>query len=87
MSVIEALALGVPVLISNRVNTAEEIEADKAGYVADDDLAGTTSLISRWCDTSSETRDVMRDNAKKCFVQRFEINRAVESLLKVLLEP
>ena len=86
MSVIEALALGVPVLISNRVNTAQEIEVDKAGYVADDDLAGTTSLITRWCETSSEAREAMRRNARECFSRRYEIDRAVHSLLAILLE-
>ena len=86
MSVIEALALGVPVLISNRVNTAGEIEADNAGYVATDDLAGTTSLINRWCDTSPDVKDAMRRNARECFTRRFEINHAVDSLLDILSE-
>ncbi|MFL6514941.1 MAG: glycosyltransferase, partial [Chthoniobacterales bacterium] len=87
MAVIEALALGVPVLISNRVNTAGEIESDRAGYVASDDLAGTTSLIKRWIETSPDVKQSMARNARACFARRYEINRAVDSLLEILAEP
>jgi glycosyltransferase involved in cell wall biosynthesis len=87
MAVIEALAAGVPVLISNRINTAHEIETNHAGYVANDDLLGTKSLIERWRDTAIADRDTMRQNARNCFANRFEINRAVDSLLEILSEP
>lgn len=86
MAVVEALSFGVPVLISNRINTAAEIENDRAAYVASDDLPGTTSLIERWCNTSGTEKELMRQNAKKCFANRFEINRAVDSLLEILTQ-
>ena len=50
-AVVEALAAGVPVLISNRVNIWREIEADRAGFVESDNLDGTTRLLQRWIDT------------------------------------
>jgi glycosyltransferase involved in cell wall biosynthesis len=87
MAVAEALAAGLPVLISNRVNIWREIEADGAGYVENDDLEGTQRLIERWLRTSDEKRAKMRDNARRCFMDRFEINRAALSLLSVLNEP
>jgi glycosyltransferase involved in cell wall biosynthesis len=87
LSVVEALAAGVPVLISNCVNIWREIDADGAGYVESDDLAGTTRLIQRWVQTSPSIRDTMRENARKCFGRRFEIHRAANSLLEVLREP
>jgi len=86
LSVVEALAAGVPVLISNCVNIWREIAADGAGYVENDDLAGTTRLIKRWVHTAPEMRDAMRENARKCFARRFEIHRAAQSLLDVLSE-
>ena len=86
MSVVEALAAGLPVLISNRVNIWREVEADHAGYVETDDLSGTTRLIERWLGTAEEDRQVMRANARNCFTNRFEINRAVDSLLSILTE-
>jgi glycosyltransferase involved in cell wall biosynthesis len=86
ISVVEALAVRVPVLISNRVNIWREIEADRAGYVETDDLAGTTRLLQHWTDTAPAEREMIRQNARRCFEQRFEINRAVDSLLQVLNE-
>jgi glycosyltransferase involved in cell wall biosynthesis len=86
ISVVEALAAGVPVLISNRVNIWREIDADRAGYVESDDVAGTTRLLQRWIDTPPAERDAIRRNARNCFERRFEINRAVDSLLQILNE-
>jgi glycosyltransferase involved in cell wall biosynthesis len=87
ISVVEALAAGVPVLISNRGNMWREIEADRAGYIESDDVDGTTRLLQRWIDIPAAERETIRGNARKCFEQRFEINRAVDSLLKILNEP
>ncbi|MDQ2867335.1 MAG: glycosyltransferase [Verrucomicrobiota bacterium] len=87
ISVVEALSYGVPVLISDRINIWREIEADRAGYVESDDLAGTTRLIERWLATSADDREKMRANARRCFLTRFEIGQAAESLLHILQTP
>jgi len=87
ISVVEALAASVPVLISNRVNIWREIEADRAGYVESDDLAGTTRLLQNWIGTAPAEREMVRQNARRCFEQRFEVDRAVDSLLQILNEP
>ena len=84
IAVVEALACGTPVLISNKVNIWREIAADEAGYVENDDLAGTTRLIERWLGTAPDVRAAMKGNARECFARRFEINRATDSLLEVL---
>src|SRR5256714_15503488 len=78
IAVAEALACGTPVLISNKINIWREIEADGAGYVENDDLAGTSSLLSRWVATPAETRARMQQNARECFANRFEIERATD---------
>ncbi len=87
ISVAEALAAGVPVLISNRVNIWREIDADQAGYVESDNVKGTTRLLQRWIDTAPDQRETIRQNARNCFERRFEIDRAVDSLLQILNEP
>lgn len=84
IAVVEALACGTPVLISNKVNIWREIAADEAGYVENDDLAGTARLLERWVNTTPGVRAAMKESARKCFAQNFEINRATDSLLKVL---
>ena len=86
IAVVEALACGTPVLISNKVNIWREIALDQAGYVENDDLAGTARLIERWIRTAPDVRAVMKENARKCFDRHFEINRATDSLLKALTE-
>jgi len=84
IAVVEALACGTPVLISNKVNIWREIAAGEAGYVENDDLAGTARLIERWLGTAPEIRTAMKENARACFARHFEINRATDSLLEVL---
>jgi glycosyltransferase involved in cell wall biosynthesis len=84
IAVVEALAAGTPVLISNKVNIWREIVADEAGYVGNDDLAGTRQMIERWVGTASDVRAAMKAKARECFARHFEINRATDSLLKVL---
>ncbi len=87
MSVVEALSAGVPALISNCVNIWREIEKDRAGYVDSDDLKGTRRLIQKWKDTPLADRESMRRNARECFARRFQLQRAVDSLLSILNEP
>ena len=84
IAVVEALACGTPVLISNKVNIWREIAAAEAGYVENDDLAGTAQLLERWVNTIPDVRATMKERASKCFAQHFEINRATDSLLEVL---
>lgn len=84
IAVAEALACGTPVLISNKVNIWREIETDGAGYVENDDLAGTAALLKRWLATPPERRSAMKQSAANCFMNRFEIERATDSLLAVI---
>jgi glycosyltransferase involved in cell wall biosynthesis len=87
IAVVEALACGTPVLISNKVNIWREIEADGAGYVENDDLAGTVALLNRWLATPAEIRFAMKQKATNCFASRFEIERATDSLLAAITNP
>lgn len=87
IAVAEALAVGRPVLISNKVNIWREIAADQAGFVAADTISGTEELISKWVTTSPMDRAAMGRNARRCFENRFEINRAAEHLLRIVTSP
>lgn len=86
IAIAEALACGKPVLISNKINIWREILEDGCGFVEDDDLAGTTRLLERWRATPESERAAMSERARACFAKRFEINRAVDSLIHVLEE-
>ena len=84
IAVVEALACGVPVLISNRVNIWREIEEDGAGSVQADDAAGTLALLENWRALDQAGRDRMRLAALACFSDRFHITRTAHELLALI---
>jgi glycosyltransferase involved in cell wall biosynthesis len=84
IAVSEALAAGVPVLISNKVNIWREIESDGAGMIAEDTLQGTCDILRDYVEMSTDKRLAMRERARRCFEQRFEITKAVKSFQAVL---
>jgi glycosyltransferase involved in cell wall biosynthesis len=82
--VAEALACGVPALISDKVNIWREVQGDGAGLVATDSLAGASSLLTSWMELSDAQKLHMRECARKSFEKRFEIHQASTTLLNVL---
>jgi glycosyltransferase involved in cell wall biosynthesis len=84
IAIAEALACGTPVLISKAVNIWREVVADGGGFAEEDNLAGTTRLLERWLALVPEARAEMSRQARASFAKRFEINRAVDSLLEVM---
>lgn len=84
IAVVEALACGVPALISDKVNIWREIESDGAGFVDTDTREGTQRLLERWLATPDTERAAMRERARESFARRFEIERATDSLLETL---
>ncbi len=84
IAVAEALACRVPVLISDKVNIWREIEADGAGLVEADDLAGTQRLLKRWAMLGEEDRGRMAERAEACFRKRFDVSRNARELISLL---
>ena len=84
IAVVEALACGLPVLISNKVNIWREIAADGAGLVAEDTVPGAAAQLKEWLALSGAQKQEMAQRALHCFVTRFEVHEAVRSLLDVL---
>lgn len=84
VAVAEALAVGVPALISNKVNIWREIECDRAGIVSEDTLEGTCRLLQSYAEMPAEKKLAMRQAAGECFEARFEIKKAAQSLFAVL---
>jgi glycosyltransferase involved in cell wall biosynthesis len=84
IAVAESLACGVPVLISSEVNIWREIEAANAGLVAPDTIEGTTTLLTRWQQLHQAERATMRQNARQCFAQHFDIEHSAARLLEVI---
>ena len=78
--VAEALACGVPVLTSDKVNIWREVQEAGAGLVAADDDAGTERLLDEWLALSSTERLAMRTAAVAAFRKHFEIESFVTRL-------
>jgi len=84
IAVAEALSCGKPVLISDQVNIAPEIEAARAGLVGTDDQEGTHLLLGRWKDLQPVERNLLVRSAYACFRARFDVASAAERLLAAL---
>ena len=80
----EALACGVPVLISDKVNIWREIVQDGAGFAEPDTLDGTVTLLKRWLGLSADELHQMRNRARACYKDRFEIQQAAKKLVSVI---
>lgn len=83
IAVAEALACGLPVLISNKVNIWREIRQSGAGLVNDDTADGAFQLLSSWASLSTQARKEMGVAARDVFNARFEIRRSAQSLLEL----
>jgi glycosyltransferase involved in cell wall biosynthesis len=86
IAVVEALACGLPVLISDKVNIWQEICADRAGLVAEDTLEGTVNLLQRWLALTIEEQKAMAVTAKTAFASRFAIEHAARRCLQIFQE-
>ena len=82
--VAEALACGVPVLLSDKVNTAPAIAEHGAGLVADDTVAGTLQLLQGWARKSADEKTAIRRLARKLYVTQFAIQTARRRFLDVV---
>jgi glycosyltransferase involved in cell wall biosynthesis len=82
IAVAEALACGRPVLISDQVNIAPEIEEDGCGIVEHDTLEGTVRLLERWLNLQPEEREAMRQQTKLTFARRYDMRRNSALILR-----
>jgi glycosyltransferase involved in cell wall biosynthesis len=83
IAVVEALACGKPVLISNQVNIWREIESSGGGVVADDSFAGTTQLLKSWKDLSNKGKALGVD-ARLTFEKNFAIEPVALRMMNLI---
>ena len=84
IAVAEALAVGLPVLISERVNIWREIVADGAGFADADTLTGTIATLDRWLALEPPQRALMRERAEQCYQNRFRIDAAAQRVIATI---
>jgi glycosyltransferase involved in cell wall biosynthesis len=84
IAVVESLACGQPVLISNQINIWWSIQDDKAGLVCDATLQGAEQLFQRWKSLSPEAKAEMQRAAKSCYEKHFDIARVAQNMLTII---
>ena len=84
IAVVEALACGVPVLISAAVDIHATITAAGAGFAAKDNLTGTRELLERWRALSSSQREAMKTAATASFHDHFHIGETAKGMIALL---
>ena len=79
--VAEAMALGLPVLISDKVNIWREIQSDGAGHVVRDQLDDIADGLRYMCAKTRPQLQLMGANSRNCYLKRFNLeNNAIELL-------
>jgi glycosyltransferase involved in cell wall biosynthesis len=73
IAVVEALACGKPVLISNQINIFREIESNGGGIVVDDSVSGITELLQQWSKLTVSERKAMGKKAYATYHKYFNI--------------
>lgn len=84
IAVVESLAAGRPVLISNQVNIWPEIVQDRAGLADEDTLDGTERLLRRWFDLTPAEQREYAQQARPTFLKRYFMGRAVDVIRAAL---
>jgi glycosyltransferase involved in cell wall biosynthesis len=84
IAVAEALSCSIPVLLTHPVNIAADIAAAGAGLVEHDTVAGITKLLRRWLALEPTARAAMATQARRCFLERYEISNATLSVTRTI---
>ena len=85
LAVVEAMASGLPVVISNRVNIWREVAGANAGIVVNCDAVALADGLVALLD-DSELRRTMGENGRRLVRQRYDWKIAAEQLLCVYRE-
>ena len=84
IAVVEALAMGVPVLISDKVNIWREIVAAGAGLANTDTADGMLAALQQWLALSQAQRHEMRLSAAACYQRHFDMGAAARRLIETM---
>ena len=86
IAVVEALACGKSVLISNQVNIWREIKRQNAGIISPDTLAGTEEMLKSWIAKPAKEKSAMGIQARQAYEIYFTVEQAAAKLMSVLIQ-
>lgn len=84
IAVVEALACGKPVLISNKINIWREIVSGGGCLVGNDTVEGIQEILHRWIQLSNSEKEDMASKALTTYKDYFALKPAASRLIKAL---
>jgi len=84
IAVVEALACGKPVLISNQVNIWREIKEEGGGLIGKDSQSDTFTLLEKWLSLSSQEKQLLSRQARRTYENYFAGKASITKLAKAL---
>jgi glycosyltransferase involved in cell wall biosynthesis len=84
MVVAEALSVGTPVFLTDKVNLCREVVDAGAGFVAKDDQAGIDQLLAGW---RMDKHAGIKVACLNCFGKRLHIRNCSQKIMDLLIEP
>jgi glycosyltransferase involved in cell wall biosynthesis len=85
IAVVEAMALAVPVLITNKVNIWRQVQSSGAGCVVTDDADGIAQGLQDMCRMPPSQRQTLAANARTCFLEQFDLEKNAMELLNLMM--
>ncbi len=83
VSVVEALSVGRPVLVTYQVNIWPEIKDQGVGLADEDTVEGVVRLLRCWFSVPQAERAAMAARAEPCFAARFSMKQAAVAINQV----
>jgi glycosyltransferase involved in cell wall biosynthesis len=84
IAVVEAMACGKAVLISDQVNIWEEIVGGKGGVAESDDEKGTNKMLESWLSKLRPEQLVMGKSARQIYLEKFTVKIAAKRLFEAI---
>ena len=75
--------MGVPVLLTNKVNLWREVLEYDAGLIADDNQEGINKLVADWASGKTKGKN---ENARSCFNECLNVSNSVARLVSLTKE-
>ena len=80
MVVAEALAVGTPVYLTDKVNLWREVIESNAGFVDSDDQSGIDRLVDKW---NTKSHYEMIPNTISCFQEKLHIKQTAQKIISM----